>query len=183
MRALTRARWLLCFASYFAAGCVQPSDQALDDQNPHQPGHALGSYAVTGKLRDDSCGADSLGAPETWTFDVKLSREGDTLYWLNGREAIVGDIDRSGNFSFETHLDVPLSAQRGAAKGCTLVRRDSASGQITDSDATLSGKLSYAYSASADSECSAFAIGTDGLPLALPCTLRYALDGDRVSAE
>jgi hypothetical protein len=181
MRAFTRARSLLFLASSLACGCVDPSQQALDDQDPHQPGDELGFFSVTGKLSDDSCGADSLNAPETWTFQVKLSREGSTLYWLNGREAIVGDIDNSGNFGFESHVDVKLADKRGAAAGCTLVRRDVASGALSDSMASLSGKLSYAYAATADSDCSAFAIGTDGLPLALPCKLSYRLSGDRVS--
>jgi hypothetical protein len=132
-------------------------------------------------LRDDTCGADSLAAPERWTFDVKLSREGGTLYWLNGREAIVGDIDKSGRFSFASHVDVPLRPQRGAAKGCTLVRRDTASGKLSESAASLSGELTYGYDATATSECSDLAIGTDGLPITLPCKLTYALSGDRQS--
>jgi hypothetical protein len=181
MRAFTRALWLLFFASSLACACVDPGAQALDDQDPHQPGDALGFYSVTGKLSDDSCGADSLNAPESWTFQVKLSRQGSTLYWLNGREAIVGDIDKSGRFGFESHIDVKLSEKRGAAPGCTLVRRDVASGTLSESMATLSGKLSYGYDATAASDCSAFAIGTDGLPLALPCKLSYRLEGDRVS--
>jgi hypothetical protein len=180
MRALTRAFWLLWLVPCVAWGCVAPSDQALDDQDPHRPGDALGSYAITGKLGDDSCGAESLNAPERWTFDVKLSREGSTLYWLNGREAIVGDIDKSGRFSFASHVDVPLRPRKGAAKGCTLVRRDTASGKLSDTSATLKAELTYAYDATADSECSEFAIGTDGLPLALPCKLSYSLAGDRI---
>lgn len=181
MRALTRARRLLCFVVCLASGCIQPSEQALDDQNPHQPGDALGSFSVTGRLKDDSCGAESLNAPARWTFDLKLSREGSTLYWLNGREAIVGDIDKSGHFAFDTHVDVTLSERHGAAPGCTLVRRDVASGTLSSSAAELSGTLSYAYDAASNSDCSAYAIGTDGLPLALPCQLSYALDGARVS--
>lgn len=182
MRAITRARWLLWTVTCLTCGgCVDPSQQALDDQDPHQPGDALGSYAITGKLGDDSCGAASLNAPERWTFDVKLSRQGSTLYWLNGREAIVGDIDKSDRFSFASHVDVALRAAKGAAKGCTLVRRDSASGRLTDDAAALSAELVYAYDATAESECSDFAVGTDGLPLTLPCKLSYSLSGDRVS--
>jgi hypothetical protein len=180
MRALTRARSLLFLTCAFATGCVDPGDQALDDQDPHQPGDALGVYSVTGKLSDDSCGAESLNAPEKWSFQVKLSREGSTLYWLNGREAIVGDIDRSGRFGFETHIDVPLAEKRGAVPGCTMVRRDVASGTLSDSSSTWSAKLSYVYEEKAGSDCSAFAIGTDGLPLALPCKLSYRLDGERL---
>lgn len=178
MRASTRA---CCVLFAFAlSGCVAPGEQELDDQDPHQPGDALGAFAITGKLGDDSCGADSLNAPSTWNFQVKLSREGSTLYWLNGREAIVGDIDKSGQFAFETHLDLPLAPKRGAAKGCTIVRRDVASGTLASSSASLSGKLSYAYDATSDSECAEFVTGTNGAPLVLPCQMTYALRGERM---
>lgn len=183
MRASTRARCVLFVVACAASACVQPGEQPEDDQDPHQPGDALGAFAVTGKLGDDSCGAESLNAPETWSFQVKLSREGTTLYWLNGREAIVGDIDHDGRFAFETHLDLPLAEKHGAAKGCTIVRHDSASGTLaleTDSSA-LRGKLSYAYDATSDSDCSEFTTGTNGQPLALPCQLTYALTGARLS--
>lgn len=181
MRAFTRARCLLWIVPCLTGACVDPSQQALDDQDPHQPGDSLGAYAVTGKLGDDSCGAASLDAPERWTFDVKLSREGSTLYWLNGREAIVGDIDQRNRFTFASHVDVPLRARKGAAKGCTLVRRDSASGKLSDAASALEAELTYAYEATADSDCSDFAVGTDGVPLSLPCKLSYSLSGQRVS--
>jgi hypothetical protein len=177
MRAVTRARSVLFVVAFAAYGCVAPGEQELDDQDPRQPGDELGSFAMTGKLGADDCGADALNAPQTWSFQVKLSRNGTTLYWLNGREAIVGDIDKSGRFAFETHLDVPLSAKRGAAKGCTIVRRDSASGTLASSSTSLSGKLTYAYEATSDSDCSAFITGTDGSPVALPCSMTYALTG------
>jgi hypothetical protein len=52
-----------------------------------------------------------------------------------------------------------------------------ASGELKDS--TLRGKLTYAYSASTDSDCSEFATGVDGMPLALPCSLSYSLKGTK----
>ena len=183
MRASTRARCILFVVACGASACVQPGEQPVDDQDPHHPGDALGAFAVTGKLGDDSCGAESLSAPETWNFQVKLSREGTTLYWLNGREAIVGDIDDSGRFAFETHLDLPLAEKHGAAKGCTIVRHDSASGTLGSSATSLSGKLSYAYDASSDSDCSEFTTGTNGQPLALPCELSYSLTGSVIISE
>ena len=181
MRASTRARCFLLLASGAAFGCVPPGEQTLDDQDPHQPGDALGSFSVTGKLGDDTCGAESLSAPATWSFQVKLSREGSTLYWLNGREAIVGDIDQSGSFGFETHIDLALAEKHGAAKGCTIVRSDSASGALASSEASLTAKLSYAYAATIDSDCSEFVTGTRGLPIALPCSMTYALSGARLT--
>jgi len=177
MRVSTRARCILLVVSCSAGACVQAGEQTVDDQNPHEPGEALGVFAVTGKLGNDSCGADSLNAPTTWNFQMKLSREGSTLYWLNGREAIVGDIDKSGRFAFETHLDLPLAEKRGAAKGCTIVRRDLASGTLNKSSNEFSGKLTYAYDATIDSECAEFVTGTSGAPLALPCQMTYALTG------
>ncbi len=181
MRAFTRARWLLWLASCVTWGCVDPGEQALDDQDPHQPGDALGSYAITGKLRDDGCGAASLDAPARWSFQVKLSRLGSTLYWLNGREAIVGDIDKAGRFAFQSRVAVPLTQPHGAVKGCTVVRRDAATGTLSDSQTSLSAELTYAYDAATGSDCSDAALGSDGLPLALPCQLSYALSGDRVA--
>jgi hypothetical protein len=180
MRASTRAHCILFVVACVTSACVQPGEQPEDDQDPHQPGDALGAFAVTGKLGDDSCGAESLSAPETWTFQVKLSREGTTLYWLNGREAIVGDIDKSGHFAFETHLDLPFAEKHGAAKGCTIIRHDSASGTLGSSSTSLNGKLSYAYDATSDSDCSEFTTGSNGQPLALPCRLTYVLAGARV---
>lgn len=179
MRASTRARFaFVCASAWMAFGCVQTPQEALDDQDPHSPGELIGFFSVTGKLDDDSCGAESLNAPAKWDFEVKLSREGSTLYWLNGREAIVGDINNKGAFAFETHIDLPMSAQHGAVKGCTVVRSDSASGSLT-SDDSFTGTLSYAYSASSGSDCSALPLGADGLPLALPCALSYRLNGTR----
>ena len=179
MRVVTRARCLLLLASILAAGCVAPGEQAEDHQDPHQPGDVLGAFAVTGKLGNDTCGAESLSAPAKWDFQVKLSRAGSTLYWLNGREAIVGDIDSSGRFGFETHLDLPLAATRGAAKGCTVVRSDSASGALDNAESAFKGALTYAYAATIESDCSALPLGANGLPLALPCSLTYALNGQR----
>lgn len=162
-----------------AWGCLQVGEQTEDAQDSRQPGEQLGFYAVTGRLREDTCGAANLSAPTQWSFEVKLSRAGSTLYWLNGREAIVGDIDKTGSFSFDTRVDMPLSRPHGAVKGCTMTRRDSATGALTRADAAFAGDLSYSYAAAVDSECSEFATGAAGLPLALPCTLTYSLSGTR----
>jgi hypothetical protein len=177
MRASTRALRILFGCSLASLGCMEVGE--TEQQDPKAPGEVLGFFAIDGKLSEDSCGAESLSAPEKWSFEVKLSRDGSTLYWLNGREAIVGDIDKSGGFSFETHIDLPLAERHGAAKGCTIVRRDSASGSLGDS--ALSAKLTYQYAATSDSDCSEFTTGTAGMPEALPCKLSYALKGARIA--
>lgn len=178
MRAFTRAFRVLSVSAALA-GCANPGE--LGDEDPKAPGEAIGFFTVAGKLSADSCGAESLNAPAEWSFDVKLTRDGSTLYWLNGREAIVGQIDKAGSFDFETHLDLPLAERHGAAKGCTIVRRDSAQGTLAKSEDALSLKLSYGYSATSDSDCAEFATGTDGLPLLLPCSMTYSLRGQRIA--
>jgi hypothetical protein len=181
MRALTRARCVLLLVSLLAYGCVQPGEQAEEAQDPHAPGEQLGAYAMGGALSSDACGAASLNAPERWSFSLKLSRQGDALYWLNGREAIVGEIDAKGRFAFETHLDIPLTPKRGAAKGCTIVRSDSAKGTLAHDAGSLSAELTYSYAATPDSDCAEeVATAATGMPRALPCALTYALRGERV---
>lgn len=155
----------------------------LGDEDPKAPGEVLGFFSLSGALSEDTCGADSLSAPQKWSFEVKLSRDGSTLYWLNGREGIVGDIDESGSFQFETRVERALSERRGAAKGCTIVRRDIAKGSLSKASDALSLKLTYAYEQTADSECEAFVTGAEGAPQALPCRLTYSLSGARVSDE
>jgi hypothetical protein len=177
MRASTRALSLLFLS--LPLGCVAPGEQELEDQDPREPGDAIGSFAVVGKLTDDTCGADNLSAPAKWSFDLKLSRRDDTLYWLNGREAIVGEIDARGRFAFETRLEVPLAEQKGARKPCVMVRTDSASGTLTSGEEELRGELSYGYSVAQGSDCSEYALGAEGQPLTLPCSLTYSLSGSR----
>jgi hypothetical protein len=187
MRARTRAFCVLfALGSGLAtlSGCVENQGE-LGSQDPHSPGEALGFYSVAGKLSDDSCGAETLGAPEEWSFEVKLSRDGTTLYWLNGREGIVGDIDKAGSFSFETRVDVPLSETRGAVKGCTIERRDAAKGALTKSEDALTLKLTYSYSEKSGSNCEEF-VGVQAPtpnPLPLPCTMTYSLSGKRIATE
>jgi hypothetical protein len=179
MRAYTRALSLLFCVACSTIGCMQVGDQDVDAQDPHEPGDEIGTFAVTGKLKDDSCGAENLSAPTKWSFDLKLSRKGDALYWQNGREAIVGDIDDNGAFSFDTRVEVTLEPPRGATKGCVMVRRDLASGTLKSSETVLSGALTYTYDAKAGTDCTEYALGAEGQPVTLPCSLSYALSGSR----
>ncbi len=170
-----------------AMGCVDTGSQSDGEGDEwldaKVPGDALGMYAVTGTLGEDTCGADGLGAPSTWEFAVRLSRDGSALYWLNGREAIVGEIDRRGSFGFETHLDLPLQEPHGAAKGCTIVRRDAAQGALDASGDSFEASLSFGYEQTANSDCSEWTSSghAQAAPQALPCRLDYALRGDRSS--
>lgn len=184
MRARARALCVLFALTALLGGCVEDQGE-LGSEDPRAPGEVLGFYAVEGALSDDSCGAETLGAPSEWSFEVKLSRDGSTLYWLNGREGIVGDIDDTGDFSFETRVDVPLSETRGSVIGCIIERRDVASGTLTKSEDELTLKLSYAYSAKPDANCEDFVGVTAPTPnpLPLPCAMAYSMRGKRVASR
>jgi hypothetical protein len=185
MRSLTRAFWLLSVA-WLSAACLdqQPTDPDADGdtkQDPKAPGEVLGFFGLSGGLQDDTCGAELMGAPDTWSFQVKLSRRGEALYWLNGKEGIVGEIDDEGAFSFETRVDTKVTERRGAAKGCTIQRRDSAQGVLDEAKGSLSVKLGYAYDQTSDSDCGPLLIGSPGVPQEVPCKMSYALSGKRLS--
>lgn len=182
MRTSTRALCLLLLGASLTCGCVDQGGDQLEDQDPKAPGEVLGFFTLAGKLSEDTCGKDNLHAPDQWSFDVKLSRDGSALYWLNGREGIVGEINKAGEFSFETHIDLPITPKHGAVKGCTIVRRDLATGTLADSNAALSVKLTYAYEAAAASDCSELiTLAVEGMPEALPCRMSYSLKGSRLA--
>jgi hypothetical protein len=151
----------------------------------HVPGTALGAYRVVGRLEGSSCGAGAADAPETWEFAVKLSRMGDELFWLNGREVIPGRIAADGvSFAFDTRVELELQAAGRGHPGCTMVRSDQASGKL--SSATLdvpafTGRLRFTYAPAPPSDCSGL-LGVTGGFERLPCDVTYALDASRVTS-
>ncbi|HET9953725.1 MAG TPA: hypothetical protein VFQ61_04460 [Polyangiaceae bacterium] len=174
------ARALAFCLSVVAASCA-PYDSKHDAKIP---GELLGTYDVSGQLKSDSCGAELLGAPNPWRFDLKLSRFERDLYWLNGREAIVGDIDADGTtFHFRTRIDVPLTPAAKGAAGCIVSRYDQADGKLVagdgDSVTAVTANLSFRYESKSGSECLEI-IGIPGGVQQLPCTLSYGLGGSRL---
>src|SRR5882724_6222006 len=102
-----------CAFLFLCVGCVGHG------QDAHEPGDRLGTFHVIGTLVSDSCQASVLGVTPDWAFDVELSRETDTLYWLNGEEAIPGTIAADGKtFDFESGVQVTLEAAQGVHPGC-----------------------------------------------------------------
>jgi hypothetical protein len=168
---------LLYALALSSAGCG-PFEPGHDSKTP---GDLLGTYAISGSIKKDDCGAELLGAPDPWQFEVKLSRLGHQLYWLNGREAIVGDIASDGvSFQFDTRVDVPIGGQAAKASRCVVSRRDRAQGALLQDDEQvlgLTGDLAFEYSSKSDLECLEI-IGIPGSVQALPCSLAYSITGD-----
>ncbi len=141
------------------------------------PGDALGTFHVVGQLTASSCGPGALGSTDVWEFDVKLSKDGPDLYWLNGQEPIHGRIAADGvTFSFDTSAAIVLMEQKGAMPGCTIVRRDLASGTLSDPDvvAGFEGIMRFGYAATAESACDELVL-VDGGFATLPCEINYRM--------
>lgn len=172
MRALACAILLLC------PGCVGRG------QDAHEPGDRLGTYHASGALVSDTCQASVLGVTSNWAFDVKLSRQADTLYWLNGEEAIPGSIASDGrSFDFQSGVEVTLATAQGANPGCIIERTDAASGKLSSPSAdvkSFSVQMTFAYAARSSSECAGF-VGVEGGFAGLPCQVSYNLSGTRTA--
>jgi hypothetical protein len=183
-RSVVCASLFLCALVLSSAlgGCVGRA------QDAHEPGDRLGTYHATGKLVSDSCQASVLGVSNDWQFDVKLSRDGHTLYWLNGQEAIPGTIANDDvSFGFQSGVEVMLQAPRGTLPGCVIARTDSANGKLSSSSTTdvrrFTVDMSFTYSdknAKARSECAGF-VGVEGGFAGLPCKVSYSLSAERTA--
>lgn len=176
------ASLFLC-ASVFCGGCIGRAEDA------HEPGDRLGTFHATGKLVGDSCQATVLGVSDDWQFDVKLSRDARTLYWLNGQEAIPGTIASDDvSFGFQSGVEVVLQAPRGSRPGCVIARRDSASGKLSSRSTTdvrhFTAEMSFTYAdknpTQNGSECAGF-VGVEGGFVDLPCQISYSLSADRTA--
>ena len=176
-RAPSAIAWL---AGLLVIGC---GDGRYDAKTPGEP---IGRFAIRGALDRDECKAAVLAVVDPWEFELRLSRSVNDLYWLNGREAIAGDIaadDRS--FKFDTHVDVQIVPPRNGRGGCTLTRRDRAEGELSPSASSaseLAGSMSFIYEPRAGSECSEI-IGVPGGFDRLPCRVDFDLQGTRSDEE
>jgi hypothetical protein len=148
------------------------------------PGDYLGEFAVDATLAQSTCGAGAMGALDSWSFDIRLSRQDRELFWVNGQEVIPGTIDDdSGEFGFETRVEVEVVPPDPPDPGCSVNRFDAASGTVEGSEldiSAFSGSLSYTYQATETSDCLELVL-TGELP-ELPCTIEYEMDGSRTEA-
>ena len=153
-------------------------------QDAYEPGDRLGTFHATGTLTSDTCQAALLGDTAQWAFDVKLSREGNTLYWLNGEEAIPGSIASDGTtFDFESGVEVTLQAAQGAQPACTMDRSDTANGVLASSTTDVPSftvEMSFGYAVAAGSQCAGW-VGVQGGFATLPCAVSYNLTAARTA--
>lgn len=153
-------------------------------KDPYNPGTPLGTYHVIGKLLANECGAAGAtdGVPATWEFDVRLSRDRSTLYWVQGGLPVQGQLDAHAHAkltSTGTQKIHDANPKQGIAY-CGITRVDALDITMT-SDEAFSGTLEYDFSASDGSDCSDQVASAGGSFAALPCATRYDLSANRTA--
>jgi hypothetical protein len=169
---------VVCAFLCLFSGCVGHA------QDAHEPGDRLGTYHASGTLVSDSCQAAVLGVTKDWQFDVKLSRQTNTLYWLNGQEAIPGTIAMNGtSFGFQSGVEVTLQAPQGVQPGCVIERTDSASGTLSSNSSDVKSfdvDMSFGYAVKSGTQCAGYVGVQDGFA-ALPCTVSFSMSALRTA--
>jgi hypothetical protein len=142
------------------------------------PGTSLGTYSVTGPASTNTCGT-ALGAPAALDITVDLSEDGTTLYWSwgDGTDPISGTLASSATTITATTNNVV----QGSAATCSLVRADTVSITLAAgaTPASFTGTISYAYSVANNGTCPDQLTSGGGGFSALPCTIAYAITGNR----
>lgn len=148
----------------------------------HEPGSSLGTFAVTGTLKTQTCGA-GVTADNPWTFKLRLSRSANLLYWLqDSAPAISGTIDGQGNALVTSSSIYDLQAADGGTPYCGVVRDDKFTAALGNGPAAVSsfnGTLAYHYDVVQGADC------TGLLPAAgfstMPCDVAYEIAATRTS--
>jgi hypothetical protein len=175
-----RRSWLvLCATASLAC-----SDLAGGGKDAKIPGDALGTYHVVAALETSTCGPGALGSTDLWEFDVKLSRDGNDLYWLNGQEPIPGRIAADGiSYAFDTRAVIQAVPAGKGHPGCAIVRTDTANGTLSSTTtdvASFDGRMRFGYTPQAGSECSSL-VGVEGGFAFLPCEMSYLVEAQRTA--
>jgi hypothetical protein len=159
---------------------------ACSGTEPYEPGTAVGTFAVTGTLKTNTCGPGQ--APNPWTFSVKLDTDPGTLYWIQGSLPVTGTLSAanvaaltstSSQASYSADSSVPLCAiDRTDTLSATLVPDPT----IAHEYSSFTGTLSYAFAQdSASSDCSGALADNGGAYAALPCSVSYTLSATRTA--
>jgi hypothetical protein len=146
-------------------------------KDPYNPGTPLGVFHITGKLTANACAAADQ-VPDPWEFDVKLSRDGSTVYWIQGGLPVQGHLDTSSHATLTSigTTEIRPADPKTGASGCTLQRADALDATFAgDPVNAFQGTLAYAFSPTSDSDCSDQLAQAGGGFSTLPCQVAYAV--------
>jgi hypothetical protein len=162
--------------------CTLASTACTGKKDAKIPGNELGTYHVISKLDSSTCGPGALGSPDVWEFDVKLSKDGKDLYWLNGSDPVQGSLAADDvTFSFATEVQVDAVPPGKGESGCSIARSDAGSGTLSSATPPVSGfagKLRYGFQPLEGSDCQSL-IGVAGGFYALPCEINYDMSASK----
>lgn len=147
-------------------------------------GDDLGRFHVAATMETSTCGPNAIDAPASWEFDVFLSHLAPHLYWNTGADAVEGDLAADGrSFTMTSETVVNTASQTSGASTCTIVRDDSAAGELDDASRARSfeGTLDYRFTPQGKSDCAEILLS--GTFAALPCSLKYRMKASWVSAR
>jgi hypothetical protein len=163
---------------------------ACSGKDPYSPGTKLGTFHVTAKLTQTTCGA----TPDPWEFDVRLNHDGSTLYWIQGGAPVEGRVDTAAKAQLksETTHSVRAADPRTKMAACSIARADILDVVLSSADtkpttdpgttASFAGGLVYSFTPTEGSDCVDQLTSTGGGFDALPCEVRYDIAGTFKSA-
>lgn len=153
-------------------------------KNPFAPGEPIGTYRVTGALKESSCG----NAPDPWTFEVRLAKDPPSknptdLHWLTGGPAVSATLSSDGKAAFEWEETRTLRESKGRSAGCVVTRHDSMTLVLASDLASFQAELTYRFTPLEGSACNEELSPEGGDFDALPCATRHALSGVRITEK
>ena len=144
----------------------------------------IGDFHLALHLIESTCGEGALGLANQWSFDVKLSHEGNVAEWSSGGTAVKGDFDedsRTLDFTSGVNIDMRTNAPIGQEQmpACTIARADRAIFTLDalQSPRSIDGDLIYTFTPTSNSNCGDLVYGTSPQFAELPCAMHYKVTG------
>jgi hypothetical protein len=167
---------------------------------PAPPAERVATLEVTASLEYNHCGDQAVPADPTLAFAAEVLRDGTRAIWRRPGGSDLEGIYDDGTYVFVTHTQQVLiePAPAWGEPGCTVDEVQATEMQITveegeegadagapepdagvpDVPATMTGLLEIRLTPVADSYCVPMLAVAGGPFHALPCSLRYRLEGE-----
>lgn len=139
-----------------------------------EPGEKLGTFVVLGKLVGTTCGK----ADPTFRYEVRLSREADRLYWVQGSLPVSGTIDAASRVRMvaSTESRVTPPDEVSGSPGCTLERVDTLAATLSGEPVkSFAGAIVYRFDVKSG-DCANELASSGGDYAVLPCTMTYEVN-------
>ncbi|MFW5926209.1 MAG: hypothetical protein ACOCV4_08570 [Myxococcota bacterium] len=100
---------------------------------PEYPGETAGTFTVTGRLDENTCGSDAVPAADPLVFDVELRREDGQAWWRRPDAPLVdGTVDADGVYRFRFQQVITVLEPDAGQPGCALEQSDQVEVSLTE---------------------------------------------------